>query len=122
MSERSRTSTRLSAYGGAISYLLAQADEVRVTPDDRRTLPTVLLSFLEALWSQATRTALYASRQRRVALTAMGFPLVIRNRLRDLSRRGVPICSWGRPFRSLTMSAPTGRRRMKPRLDSYTTC
>ena len=87
VSELSRTSMRLSAYGGAISNLLAQADELRVTPEDKRTLHTVLLSLSEAMWSQASRTALYASRQRRVrALTAMGFP----SRDTDQIARSIP--------------------------------
>ena len=75
VAELSRTSMRLAAYGGAVSNLLAQADEFRVSWEDRQELISALLAISEAMWSQATRTALYSSRQRRtMALQAMGFP------------------------------------------------
>ena len=76
VSEFSRTSMRLSAYTGAIANLLAQADEFSVSQEDRQALHSILLSLSEAMWSQATRTAPFASRQRRtMALQAMGFPV-----------------------------------------------
>ena len=69
-----RTSMRLAAYGGAVASLLARADELRVTAEDRRALLETLLDLSEASWSQATRTALYSTRQRRTtALETMGF-------------------------------------------------
>ena len=70
-----RTAMRLSAYAGAVANLIAQADVFRVTPEDRQALDSVLLSLSEALWSQTTRAALFASRQRRtLALKTLGFP------------------------------------------------
>ena len=70
-----RTAMRLSAYAGAVANLIAQADDYRVTPEDRQALNEVLLSLSEALWSQTTRGALFASRQRRsLALQTLGFP------------------------------------------------
>ena len=75
MADLSRTSMRLAAYAGAIANLLAQADEFNVSGEDRYALNSVLLSLSEEMWSQATRTALYTTRQRReMALRAMGFP------------------------------------------------
>ena len=73
--EYARTAMRLSAYAGAVANLIAQADAFRVTPEDRQTLNEVLLSLSEALWSQTTRGALFASRHRRsLALQTLGFP------------------------------------------------
>ena len=75
MADLSRTSMRLAAYAGAVANLLAQADEFNVSGEDRYALNSVLLSLSEEMWSQATRTALYTTRQRReMALRAMGFP------------------------------------------------
>ena len=65
---------RLAAYGGAIASLLARADDLQVSPEDRQALMEVLLDLSEASWSQATRTALYSTRQRRTtALETLGF-------------------------------------------------
>lgn len=69
-----RTSMRLAAYDGAIASLLARADDLQVSPEDRQALMEVLLDLSEASWPQATRTALYSTRQRRTtALETMGF-------------------------------------------------
>ena len=74
VAELARTSMRLSAYTGAITNLLAQANELRVSLEDRQTLHEVLLALSEAMWSQAARTAVFTTRQRRtMALGAMGF-------------------------------------------------
>ena len=74
VADLARTSMRLSAYTGAITNLLAQANELRVSLEDRQTLHEVLLVLSEAMWSQAARTAVFTTRQRRtMALGAMGF-------------------------------------------------
>ena len=77
MAEASRTSLRFAAYSGALANLLGQANELGVTQEDRETLCSLLMSLSEACspWSQATRTAFYTTRQRRIqTLQAMGFP------------------------------------------------
>ena len=74
VADLSRTSMRLAAYGGAVANLLARADDLQVSSEDRQALLEVLLDLSEASWSQATRTALYSTRQRRTtALETMGF-------------------------------------------------
>ena len=52
VADLARTSMRLSAYTGAITNLLAQANELRVSLEDRQTLHEVLLALSEAMWSQ----------------------------------------------------------------------
>ena len=65
---------RLAAYSGALSNLLAQANELGVTQEDRASLCSLLVSISEHSWSQTTRTALYTTRLRRInTLQAMGF-------------------------------------------------
>ena len=74
VADLARTSMRLSAYRGAITNLLARANELPVSLEDRQTLHEVLLELSEAMWSQAARTAVFTTRQRRtMALGAMGF-------------------------------------------------
>ena len=66
---------RLATYSGVLSNLLAKANELGVTQEDRATLCSLLMSIAEHSWSQATRTALYTTCLRCInTLKATGFP------------------------------------------------
>ncbi|XP_071477298.1 uncharacterized protein [Diadema antillarum] len=74
MSILARSTMRLAAYAGALTNLAVQADDLRVSPEDRQLLDALLMSISEQLWKQSTRAALYTTRRRRnLALEALGF-------------------------------------------------
>ena len=55
------------------SDLLCRADELGVSPDDRRSICDVLAAIFEQLFSQSARVASYSVRQRRrITLSALG--------------------------------------------------
>ena len=79
-----RSMMRLAAYAGALTNLAVQADDLRVSPEDRQLLDSLLMSISEHLWKQSTRTALLTTRRRRdLALEALGFPARQRSQLTD---------------------------------------
>ena len=79
-----RSTMRLAAYAGALANLAVQADDLRVSPEDRQLLDSLLLSISELLWKHSTRTALFTTRRRRdLALEALGFPTRQRAQLTD---------------------------------------
>ena len=55
VSSASRHSLRLSAYASVLSDLLCRADELGVSPEDRRTVSAILASVSETLFSQSAR-------------------------------------------------------------------
>ena len=74
VSSLARSSMRLAAYAGALTNLAVQADDLRVTREDRMLLNSLLLSISELMWKQSTRTSLYTTRRRRdLTLSALGF-------------------------------------------------
>ena len=73
VSSASRYSLRLAAFSTALSDLLCRADELGVSPDDRRSICDVPVAISERLFSQSARVASYSVRQRRrIALSALG--------------------------------------------------
>ena len=84
MATLARSTMRLAAYAGALTNLAVQADDLRVSPEDRQLLDSLLLSISELLWKHSTRTALFTTRRRRdLALEALGFPTRQRAQLTD---------------------------------------
>ena len=74
MSMYCRSEMRFSAYAGALANLAMQADQLRMTAEDRSLLLSLQLSIAELGWKQATRAALFTTRRRRaLALSTLGF-------------------------------------------------
>ena len=88
VSSASRHSLRLAAYSTALSDLLCRADELGVSPEDRRSVADILASISESLLSQSARVVSHTVQQRRrLALTALG----LEKYTEHFSSRSVPV-------------------------------
>ena len=90
VSSASRHSLRLTAYATALSDLLCRADELGVSPEDRRTVSAILVSISETLFSQSARVvshSVVSHSVRRLALSALG----LEKYTDHFSSRSVPI-------------------------------
>ena len=72
MAEASTFAARIAAYSTTLTDLLVQADELKVAEEDRVLIRTLLLELASLSYSQALRTQLHATKQRRnIALEAL---------------------------------------------------
>ena len=75
MATFARSTMRLTAYSGPLTYRAMQAAERQVTQEDHQLLDSLLLAITELIWKQSTRAALFNTRRRRdLVLSALGFP------------------------------------------------